>query len=336
VANPTIASPQTSTSEAGTIWTKVLGRKERTAAAKAGKKAATTAQPAAAKTRRDVMPAPPRPPTTSAITVNVPAGSNVNIAEVMGTLKTRIGPAEFGLDAGVRPRRAATGGLVLEIAGPDRETKADLLANRMREILADTDAIIVRPVKCGELRVLDLDESITPLEIAAAVAEAGGCSTADVKVGDIKPSPKRLGTEWVRCPLGAIRKISSVKKLRVGWISVRVEPLAPRPLQCYRCLELGHVRAKCPNNATDRSGRCFACGEIGHKASACVAKTHRCPVCSDLGRPADHRLGSKKCSPPKKKKGVLMTPALATASLDSPPTPEQSQSDGPTEEAMKA
>jgi hypothetical protein len=283
-----------------------------------------------------VTPAPARPPTTSAITVNVPPGSNVTIAEVMATAKARINPAEFGLDAGVKPRRAVTGGLVLEVAGPDREAKADLLANRMREVLAGTDAIIVRPIKCGELRVLDLDESITPLEVAAAVAEAGSCSTADVKVGNIKPSPTRLGTAWVRCPLGAMRKITTAKKLRVGWISVRVEALGARPLQCYRCLETGHVRAKCPGSATDRSGRCFACGEAGHKASTCVAKTHRCPVCSDLGRQADHRLGSKKCSPPKKKKGVPTTPAPATMSSEAPLVPEQSQSGSPTEEAMEA
>lgn len=44
----------------------------------------------------------------------------------------------------------------------------------------------------------------------------------------------------------------------------------------------------------DRNNRCYRCGEVGHKAQTCLAPP-KCPVCSDLGRPSNHRAGNKAC-----------------------------------------
>lgn len=33
----------------------------------------------------------------------------------------------------------------------------------------------------------------------------------------------------------------------------------------------------------------------GHLAKSCEAEGSRCAMCADLGRPADHRLGSGRC-----------------------------------------
>lgn len=74
----------------------------------------------------------------------------------------------------------------------------------------------------------------------------------------------------------------------------RVQILEARPLQCFRCLEGGHVRATC--GGVDRSTRCYRCGDLGHKAQNCSAQLC-CPVCTDLGRPANHRAGSRVCAP---------------------------------------
>lgn len=83
----------------------------------------------------------------------------------------------------------------------------------------------------------------------------------------------------------------------------RVEALTPRPLQCYRCLEPGHTRARC-TTPLDRGNRCYRCDQPGHTARGCMEKP-KCPLCSDIGRPSGHRLGSAACAPPQKRRGPL-------------------------------
>lgn len=65
-----------------------------------------------------------------------------------------------------------------------------------------------------------------------------------------------------------------------------------------------------PNN-TDRSGRCYRCGQEGHTAGRCTAEV-KCPVFSDRKLPANHRTGSKSCTPVHKgKRGVPLNKATA-------------------------
>lgn len=48
----------------------------------------------------------------------------------------------------LKPKRAVTGALVLEVLGPGREEKAITLRNRMEEALAQMEGVrIARPVK---------------------------------------------------------------------------------------------------------------------------------------------------------------------------------------------
>ncbi|XP_025267154.1 uncharacterized protein LOC112638883 [Camponotus floridanus] len=65
-------------------------------------------------------------------------------------------------------------------------------------------------------------------------------------------------------------------------------------------MEKGHVKAQCCGDK-DRSKDCYRCGGPGHIARECTLQVH-CPVCADMGRPADHRAGSRICKAPKKKK----------------------------------
>ncbi|KOC58536.1 hypothetical protein WH47_10409, partial [Habropoda laboriosa] len=199
----------------------------------------------------------------------------------------------------VRPRRARTGGLILEVSGPEREIKAEALAKRLQEVL-DGRAKVAHPTKHGELRVSGLDESVTTQEVANAIATFGGCQAEGVRTGLIRSSPNGLGTLWVRCPLAVARKLATAGRLRVGWISARVEALRARPLQCYRCLEVGHTQQRC-TAGVDRSQRCYRCGDSAHRAGQCPAADPKCPLCTDLGRPTGHRLGARACAPPSKK-----------------------------------
>ncbi|XP_020296919.1 uncharacterized protein LOC109861611 [Pseudomyrmex gracilis] len=84
----------------------------------------------------------------------------------------------------------------------------------------------------------------------------------------------------------------------MGWLRAPVEALEQRPLQCHRCLRREHVIATCTYTALeeDRRSRCYRCGKKGHGVATCDAAPH-CPLCTDLGRPAAHRLGGKACAP---------------------------------------
>ncbi|XP_048479019.1 uncharacterized protein LOC125488950 [Plutella xylostella] len=275
----------------GSTWATVVSRKAQKP------KVAVTASQRPAQTKKVV---PAKPPSSAAIAVTIREGADVTYAAVMAAAKERVRLSDCGIST-VRMKRAVTGGLVLEVSGAECSKHAEDLAAKMREALADMPVHIARPFKTGEVRVMDLDEAISPVQLAAAIANAGECQAADIKVGEIRQARSGLNSAWVWCPLSAVRKLAAAKRIRVGWASARVEVLAARPMQCYRCLETGHVRRQCPNSV-DRSDRCYTCGETGHRANQCRADRPKCPLCADLGRPSDHRLGSKRCTTPKGRK----------------------------------
>jgi hypothetical protein len=233
-----------------------------------------------------------RPPTTAAVSVT--CADSGSYAEVLRTAKKKIELKSLGIED-LRPRRAITGALVLEIRGEGNGEKADALANKLREIMADRDDVkISRPIKTVEIRLSGLDDSVTPQEVAEALGRVGGCTPQEIKVGDVRQALNGLGTCWLRCPARAGKAVLAAPRIRVGWSICKATLLPPRGLQCFRCLASGHVQAKC-SSRVDRSGCCYKCGAIGHQARECKEKVG-CPVCRDKGKPADHRLGGKGCS----------------------------------------
>jgi len=104
-----------------------------------------------------------------------------------------------------------------------------------------------------------------------------------------------LWSIWARCPLEIALRLRDEGKIRIGWSYARVEMLKKRPLQCFKCLAVGHTQGKCPAEA-DRRMACFNCGNEGHKANTCKEKA-RCPVCEEWQLPANHRAGSETCRP---------------------------------------
>lgn len=86
-------------------------------------------------------------------------------------------------------------------------------------------------------------------------------------------SASGLGTLWVQCPISTANKVARMKSIRVGWANARVELLSPRALQCYRCLEKGHVQTQCTSSIV-RSNLCYRCGQEGHQVKFCTNKPH--------------------------------------------------------------
>lgn len=112
-----------------------------------------------------------------------------------------------------------------------------------------------------------------------------------------------MGTLWVQCPLTAANRVAATGRMTLcdGWSNVRIDILEPRQLQCFRCLQKGHVRNACPN-AESRSDICYRCSQAGHLARACTGKPH-CVLCKELGLDATHRIGGAACKAPKRSAG---------------------------------
>lgn len=296
-------------------WVEVVRRRpgRTTTAVATAAGTASAVRPSSLPARREAgsRVKPQKPPNSSAVTLTCPPGK---YEATMRTAKSSIKPEDMDITR-MHFKRAVTGALTMEIPGDKDGKKASALAERLTALFAGNEEIrVARPIKTAELRVKDLDDSVTAGEVSGAVAESGGCPAEEVRAGAVSRAPNGLGTVWVRCPLTAANKIAAMGRIRVGWASARVELLGVRPLQCFRCLEGGHVRRNCPSSA-DRSGRCYRCGAEGHIARECRAPP-KCPVCADLGLPANHRAGSKACGPSRRKRRGGLAPPTPPTSVE--------------------
>lgn len=271
-------------SAAGDAWT-VVGRKRK------GRGGAPTEQPA----QRAKAPKL-RPPRSAAVVIQLqPAATEkgATYADILREAKTKVDIASLGI-TGLRIRQAATGARVLEVSGALSAEKADTLAEKLRESINGDVAKITRPTKCADMRIVGLDETVTVQEVVDAVSRVGECPADTIKPGSIREGAGGMGSLLVSCPVAAAKKVADKGHLLVGWVSAQVRVLESRPMRCYKCLELGHVRVKCAAEV-DRSEQCYRCGQTGHKAIQCSVAPH-CTVCAAASKPAEHRLGSSICT----------------------------------------
>ena len=269
-------------------WSQVAKR-----GAKSAKK--TRQAPMSQQTARQNKAPKLRAPRSSAVVLTLQpqaAQNGVTYAKVLAEAKHKVDFGSLNLP-GLRFRVAATGARMLVLPGAGSGEKADALAEKLRAAVGEA-VHVSRPTKCVEMRVSGLDDSVTPAEVALAVAEAGECKTEEVKTGEIRRNASGLGTVWVRLPIAAAKKAAKGERILVGFVSAQVRLLESRPQQCFRCLEIGHVRAQCTSEH-DRSGQCYRCGELGHKSAGC-SNTPHCSVCAVNNKPADHCVGSKFCA----------------------------------------
>jgi len=124
--------------------------------------------------------------------------------------------------------------LMLKVPGAEGAAKADALARELQAALQDRESVrISRPIKTSEIRIKDLEDSVTSAEIAEAVANEGECQTTDVRVGPIRQGINRLDTVWVRGPMVAANRLLRKGNLKIGWTKVRIEHFPERPVTCF-------------------------------------------------------------------------------------------------------
>ncbi|XP_011858738.1 PREDICTED: neurofilament medium polypeptide-like [Vollenhovia emeryi] len=291
---PALAKPTTSWAEVVRKGRKKQESKEQNPVAKSGKPATTATINGAEKKGQKEQPKR-RSPKTAAVAISFPEGQ---AAEGMRFLRSQIKLEDLGIDK-VKSRKALNGATLLEISGgAEAKVKADALATTIKTVGEGKGVKVTRPEKRAEIRLKDLDESVSEEEIRAAVTKAGGGLPDDVKVGPIRRTPGGMGTCWIQCGLEVARRTAEARRIRLGWVSCRVELLDPRPLVCFRCLERGHIRAQC-RSSTDRSMLCYRCGKEGHKAQGCT-ETPDCAVCKGRGLPSNHKAGGAACRLPSK------------------------------------
>jgi len=242
-----------------------------------------------------------RLPRTAAVGLTVVPGgpataSTVNdilkrVQTEIPNLRTRIGIRK------IRPRRAATGDLLMEIPGADASHKADELAALLREHIGEAEGVkVTRPVRRVDLRIVGMVDAISPRDIAEAIsAYSDKCCPEDVRVGPIRTDRNGMNTVWVQAPAIAGVPAAEAREIQIGIFDLRVVLLKGRPTRCFRCLAPGHVQRRCPC-PRDRSRCCFNCGSEGHLAANCRERPH-CVECEAKGRKASHRLGTARVCP---------------------------------------
>lgn len=158
-------------------------------------------------------------------------------AEILRKMKGNINIEEIGSEE-TRIRRTATGSLLIQIAGEESKRKADVLAERMREVVGQK-AKVGRPCKKAEIRISGIDEDTIVEDVVAAVAKYGECDIMDIKAGGIRRNRQGEGDIWVRCPWNSAAELAKRRRIRIGWVRARVEIMEPPLLQCFRCWEYG-------------------------------------------------------------------------------------------------
>lgn len=231
-------------------------------------------------------------PTTAAIIMNCILGKG---NDIMREARRRINLNEIGINEGMKCRKAITGATVFEIAGKDREKKAKMLEDKLRETFTRREDIkVYRPVKTTEVKITNMEESTANGEIVEAIIRVGGCKFTDIKIGGMKTNGNGFATAWIRCPTVTANKMMEEGGIRIGWVKAKVALLRARPLQCYRCMQFGHVRQYC-RGQEDNTDRCYRCGEKGHRAAKCGARRPRCYLCDKRGKNSEHRMGGPTC-----------------------------------------
>lgn len=253
------------------------------------KKDGNSTRPPDRKTEKSVVRKLPR---TAVVALRVEK-NDLTYAQILRTARENISLTEIGIESS-KIRKGINGGLLIEVAGPEGNEKANKLAVKLKDILKENVAV-TRPIIRAELRISGFDDSITSEEIRYIISQKGDCNIDDVKVGSIKWMANGLGTIWAKCPLMSANKLVANNKIKMGWTIAKIEMLKTRPLQCYRCWEYGHVKFSCTSEI-DRTQNCYNCGIEGHRAKDCSQKIPTCVICAEKKLPSEHRLGANVCS----------------------------------------
>lgn len=89
------------------------------------------------------------------------------------------------------------------------------MANQLSDLLG-ADANVARPIAKGEVKLYNIDDSVSPLEVSSLLSEIGNCPQEHVKTGNLYKQRNGLNSIMVSCPLFLAIKVAKVGKIRIG------------------------------------------------------------------------------------------------------------------------
>ncbi|KAL0265520.1 UNVERIFIED_CONTAM: hypothetical protein PYX00_011187 [Menopon gallinae] len=202
-------------------------------------------------------------------------------------------PEKWNGARSIEGAQSTTGGLVMEVGGEGIEMKAEELSRSLHAILGNK-AVRIRWClkKMAELKVIHLDESVQKEELTARVVEAAEYGIMDVR---ITSTHNGVGDEHrlSEVPPGGGDEDGGKRKNPRRRSSAKIQLTQAKPLRCYKCLQEGHVGAKCPTEPTEI--KYFLGNGTGHAAASC-GRDPRYEVCAKKGLAADHKVGRGTCA----------------------------------------
>ena len=177
-------------------------------------------------------------PTASAVTIILQDRSGQSYTKVLAAAKDSVFLVEVGINA-VKMRKTMTRG-VLEVSEDQKREKAAVLVARLIRALDPIKVRMAIPFQAMESRVTRIDISAIKEEITNTLAKESGCKAEDVRLGEIRLARNGLRSAWIRGSAGAVGKLAQTGKVAIGWSIAKVEGI-----ECYRCLEIGHISKTC-------------------------------------------------------------------------------------------
>lgn len=139
----------------------------------------------------------------------------------------------------------------------EKEVITQIGGTATSKLIEKTETIVIR----------DLAADIEQAELEGAITEAVGEQVNMEAKIMVTSNNRGLKHAFVTMPARATRKLMQRARIHIGWSRCRIEEKIA-PARCFKCLELGHVAAKCRNNS-EKGKRCFKCGESDHKVKDC-------------------------------------------------------------------
>lgn len=239
-----------------------------------------------------------RDPNAAVITVKCsegaaePDGKPVTYKEALACLRKEANLSELGIH-GTSVRRGRDGGIVIALPRePDAMNKAKALVEKIKGKMPP-GVKVACPQKMEEIAIHGLDPSVAEEEVLTAIAAVSGCQPADMTHSAIKDAGEIMGKMWIRCPVAAARRAAAAGSVRIGWTMARITLVSPKSVQCFRCLDFGHMKSECVS-PFDRSGECYRCGDTTHKIADCPSALVKCAICPSGSN--THKTGSRTCA----------------------------------------